>query len=239
MNNKYKTPLFFGGVALIALVGIGLGVYLPSRSNNGDMPVLLPRDELGESICSEIDGNNLDSELQNFRLSGKTLPTAYDLWLYPNMATQESDNFAGYIKMDISVKSNTDKIVIHQSEFVLDKILVDGLPIQHCATYLTNEFLIIYGDFVANSFVALEIYFSGPLIGRGVGFFKTYYKIPDGDLPRQQLIGSKHEPTYARKSFPCFDEPAMKVPLTVHLIHPKDEGFFALSNMPSVGSPRS
>lgn len=39
------------------------------------------------------------------------------------------------------------------------------------------------------------------------------------------------EPTYARKAFPCFDEPDIKVPFRVTLIRPSGTDFVALSNM--------
>lgn len=39
------------------------------------------------------------------------------------------------------------------------------------------------------------------------------------------------EPTYARKAFPCFDEPDIKVPFRVTLVRPSGSDFVALSNM--------
>lgn len=39
--------------------------------------------------------------------------------------------------------------------------------------------------------------------------------------------------TYARKSFPCFDEPAMKAVFNVTIIH--DRGTVALSNGREIG----
>jgi aminopeptidase N len=41
---------------------------------------------------------------------------------------------------------------------------------------------------------------------------------------------SKLEPTYARKSWPCFDEPLIKATYKISAIHRDD--YYAMSNMP-------
>ncbi|GFW97473.1 glutamyl aminopeptidase [Trichonephila clavipes] len=48
---------------------------------------------------------------------------------------------------------------------------------------------------------------------------------------RRYLATSKFQPTYARRAFPCFDEPSFKSTFSVALVH--DEGHVALSNMPA------
>lgn len=46
----------------------------------------------------------------------------------------------------------------------------------------------------------------------------------------RSIAAADHEPTDARKSFPCFDEPNKKATYTISIIHPKE--YEALSNMP-------
>ena len=47
------------------------------------------------------------------------------------------------------------------------------------------------------------------------------------------LATSQMQATFARKAFPCFDEPAMKATFSVVLIHPQGTG--ALSNSKQMG----
>ncbi|NWR49802.1 AMPQ Aminopeptidase, partial [Regulus satrapa] len=46
------------------------------------------------------------------------------------------------------------------------------------------------------------------------------------------LVASQMEPTYARRVYPCFDEPAMKATFKIRIIH--DPSYVALSNMPAI-----
>lgn len=58
----------------------------------------------------------------------------------------------------------------------------------------------------------------------------------DFDFFFRYLVTTKFEPTYARRAFPCFDEPAYKAVFNVELVRPSEEGYVALSNMQQVVS---
>lgn len=50
----------------------------------------------------------------------------------------------------------------------------------------------------------------------------------------RQLVSSKFEPTYARRAFPCLDEPEKKATFAVKLVKPLDATWVALSNMDKI-----
>ena len=71
--------------------------------------------------------------------------------------------------------------------------------------------------------------FRGNLTRGIVGFYKSVYTNGRGE--KVPIATSKFQPTYARRAFPCFDEPSFKSTFTVTLVRPSD-GYIALSNMP-------
>ena len=71
--------------------------------------------------------------------------------------------------------------------------------------------------------------FRGNLTGSIQGFYKSVYTNRRGE--KVSIATSKFQPTYARRAFPCFDEPSFKSTFTVTLVRPTD-GYIALSNMP-------
>ncbi|XP_068169617.1 aminopeptidase N-like isoform X2 [Antennarius striatus] len=72
-----------------------------------------------------------------------------------------------------------------------------------------------------------ELYseFTGELADDLAGFYRSEYE--EGGV-KKIIATSQMHPTHARKTFPCFDEPAMKAVFHMTLIHPR--GTVALSN---------
>uniref|UniRef100_A0A3B4BEN2 Uncharacterized protein n=1 Tax=Periophthalmus magnuspinnatus TaxID=409849 RepID=A0A3B4BEN2_9GOBI len=67
--------------------------------------------------------------------------------------------------------------------------------------------------------------FSGELADDLAGFYRSEY---EEDGLKKVVATSQMHPTHARKTFPCFDEPALKAVFNITLIHP--QGTVALSN---------
>ena len=72
--------------------------------------------------------------------------------------------------------------------------------------------------------------FRGNLTRGNTGFYKSVYTNSRGE--KISIATSKFQPTYARRAFPCLDEPTFKSTFSVTLVKPSEGGYIALSNMP-------
>ena len=74
----------------------------------------------------------------------------------------------------------------------------------------------------------VEFYFTGKLLNAGdKGFYTT--KDGGGDIMASTLFSM----VFARKAFPCFDEPDLKAEFEITLVYP--DGYTPVTNMPSIG----
>ncbi|XP_004686534.1 PREDICTED: glutamyl aminopeptidase [Condylura cristata] len=104
------------------------------------------------------------------------------------------------------------------------------VQVKECFEYKKLEYVVIEAatELVASSGpYLLTLEFSGWLNGSLVGFYRTTY-VENGQT--KSIAATDHEPTDARKTFPCFDEPNKKATYTITIIHPAE--YKALSNMP-------
>ena len=76
----------------------------------------------------------------------------------------------------------------------------------------------------------LVIEFIGNLNDKMKGFYRSKYKLSDGN---DGFCGcTQFEATDARRAFPCWDEPAVKATFSVEITCPKE--LVVLSNMPEI-----
>lgn len=74
----------------------------------------------------------------------------------------------------------------------------------------------------------IDINFRGDIINNLVGLYKTSYTDPDGNT--RWLATTYFQPVYARRVFPCFDEPSYKATFEISIA--RRTNMTALSNMP-------
>jgi alanyl aminopeptidase len=155
----------------------------------------------------------------------RPLREAVDLRIVPT-----AERFAGVVDIDLELKEQTAQIFLHGT----------GLEVSAARLSLGGRSLaarVVSGEGVLH--LSLE-----RAVGPGKARLRIEYK---GGLSASETEGlfrqregdewyafSQFEATDARRAFPCFDEPAFKIPwrLTLHV----REGDVAVSNMPVVGT---
>ncbi|XP_077996674.1 endoplasmic reticulum aminopeptidase 2-like [Glandiceps talaboti] len=181
------------------------------------------------------------SHSYNIRLPKTIVPETYHIFLHPNLTTED---FTGSVEIQILVKAKTSTISLHIKELSLtSKPIVqpvvqkrgEGTPLVDNTVYSEEVEMLHIGltkSLLQGQRYTLTLNFTGKLSGGLYGFYKSHYKNEAGE---DRLIATtQFEPTWARKAFPCFDEPAMKANFTMTMIRDKDH--ITLFNMPLTSS---
>ena len=95
--------------------------------------------------------------------------------------------------------------------------------------YEPNEYWVIRTEAVEAGHFRLKLEFTGSLTKGILGYYYSDYTDDNGK--KKGLATTKFEPTYARRAFPCFDEPTFKSTYSVTLVRPSKD-YIALGNMP-------
>jgi aminopeptidase N len=83
--------------------------------------------------------------------------------------------------------------------------------------YKPNEFYVLRtADRVKSGKYIMAFEFNGNLTKGIVGFYKSVYTNSNGE--KVPIATSKFQPTYARRAFPCFDEPSFKSTFATTLV---------------------
>ncbi|VEN48739.1 unnamed protein product [Callosobruchus maculatus] len=168
---------------------------------------------------------------KSYRLPTDVSPQHYTLDL---VVDPDKDTFDGTAVITLAVQRDATKIQMHASpKFINIKSITLRKKASdkryNCAYVIddTTEILnIVYPvDTVVQDDV-LEITYQGKLSTEDMdGFYRSSYT-ENGKV--KNLAATQFEPVYARRAFPCFDEPTFKAPFKVSITHPKQ--YTALSN---------
>lgn len=199
----------------------------PTSASPSDRP---PQDQ-GVCPASEDDSG----EWKNFRLPASINPVHYDLEMRPQL---EEDTYTGTVTISINVSLPTQHLWLHLRETRITQLPQlkrpsgEQVQVRRCFKYETHEYLVVEAGeqlpaTTGEAYYLLTLEFAGWLNGSLVGFYKTTYT-ENGQT--KSIAATDHEPTDARKSFPCFDEPNKKATYTISIIHSNE--YRALSNMP-------
>lgn len=205
--------------------------------------LLFMRKITSESICPEIKSSQITPEIEYFRLPKSVIPEVYYVSLSPDMSTLDAESFNGTSIIEAETRMPTSRIMLHSLELSILNIEVVEVSensknnlFQNCMLYTINDYLILdlSKTIDANKRIRISINYQGGLLDKTYAIYKSYYNRKSDGL-RRQMIASHHEPTYARRSFPAFDEPDFKAKFVLEMVYPvilKNDGYHSISNMP-------
>ncbi|KAL6621949.1 peptidase family M1-domain-containing protein [Neocallimastix sp. 'constans'] len=179
----------------------------------------------------ETNDNETDDIYSSIRLPETVLPIAYRLDFYTSL---ENFTFKGKAEIDIEILEETDIVIFHSNQLSLSNINISNdieKWIPNSINYSKkNQYVILRfnNNLKSKTNYTLNIQYSGELNSEDMtGYFVDEYKNNDGSL--SNLAATQFQATYARKAFPCFDEPQLKATFQVNMT--VDDGLMALSNM--------
>ena len=178
-------------------------------------------------------------EIKNLdiRLPLNLKPTKYKVQLVPFLIP---DNFTtrGYVEIAMKCEKETENITMHAVDMTIDYDSVtveeeEGLQTVGVRSHEVDsdrDFYIAHMDMPLKEgrTYIIKINFTSRLRNGLKGFYRSYYLSDTGE--KKYLAVTQFESIYARRAFPCFDEPEMKAKFEVSLGRTKD--MIALSNMP-------
>uniref|UniRef100_A0A7N9AVV1 Aminopeptidase n=1 Tax=Mastacembelus armatus TaxID=205130 RepID=A0A7N9AVV1_9TELE len=175
-----------------------------------------------------------------YRLPGSLVPVSYDVTLWPRLEPNKDGLyiFTGNSSVVFRCVEETDLIIIHSNKLNLTTFnghhaKLSGLgeatapTIKKSWLVVKTEYLVVQlsNRLAVGATYVLHTEFLGELADNLEGFYRSEY-VEDG--VKKVVATSQMQATYARKTFPCFDEPAMKALFNIIIIH--NQGTVALSN---------
>ncbi|KAK9876800.1 hypothetical protein WA026_015038 [Henosepilachna vigintioctopunctata] len=158
-------------------------------------------------------------------------PTHYEISLIVNLSKHE---FEGDVMIYINVMQRTKQVHLHSLDLEIENVKLlnaSGECVEPESTVFSakHELLkLFFNKPLPTGIYCLKIQYEGSLMEDPRGMFLCkFFKLPE----REKISVFTHfEPAYARKCFPCWDEPAFKATFKLNIT--VSEEYTAVSNMP-------
>ncbi|XP_047471493.1 aminopeptidase N-like [Penaeus chinensis] len=178
------------------------------------------------------------SNMQSIRLPSTLKPLHYLVKLQPFLNGNSS--VFGYVEVEMEVLEPTSNITLHMADIITnnDSVKISSrddpgalaLRIKMQLYDHERQFYIIHLDeeLQKGKKYVLAMDFIGYLNDQMRGLYKTTYT--DADGMQKNLATTNFKPSYARRAFPCFDEPALKA--TFELFLARETWMTSVANIP-------
>lgn len=133
--------------------------------------------------------------------------------------------FHGTVTLNGTTPVDTNELRVHAKDLTILSVVVDGKSADYWHD-INDELIITHPDLFAGSHVAV-IEYSGKITDDMNGIYPCYYEVAG---EKQEVLATQFESHYARRAFPCIDEPEAKATFDVTL--QSEQGVTVLGNMP-------
>ncbi|XP_025268252.1 aminopeptidase N isoform X2 [Camponotus floridanus] len=186
------------------------------------------------AISVDKDSNN-DSAI-NYRLPDHVVPIHYNIKLIPYIV-KDNFTFDGESNINITIRRVTQNLHLHVLDLTINEaetLLFDNngiiyTPAMYNYDNITQILVLHFNDKLSPGNYTLKMRYVGIIHKNTRGFFISSYINDKGDDVRW-LAATNFQPTYARRVFPCWDEPALKATFNISIKHHRN--YTVLSNMP-------
>nr|XP_006119336.1 glutamyl aminopeptidase [Pelodiscus sinensis] len=235
VNEQHTGTICAVVVAVGIAIGLGVGLNRPESCQTSGATQQPATTIPGTEELHYCAPKNVSGEWTDFRLPTYINPVHYELEIKPEM---DANSYTGTVNISIKLDKPTQHLWLHLRETkitempVLRKSSGQQIALRDCFKYEQHEYVVMEAEeklspTAANDNYVLTLKFKGSLNGSLAGFYRTTYT--ENGVTKSIAV-TDHEPTDARRTFPCFDEPNKKATYTIVIIH--KEPYKTLSNMP-------
>ncbi|XP_015186356.1 PREDICTED: endoplasmic reticulum aminopeptidase 2-like [Polistes dominula] len=158
------------------------------------------------------------------RLPNQLIPLEYTLQIIP-LLTENNFKIIGDVEIQLYCKQSTKHIRLHSHKLNIQNVSTSYVSMKN-KTYIIDNYVSITDDDFLDIFLLqllmkdhiyiLQIKYIANLIEEPIGLFRTKYNDEINNVTRWIAV-SNFSPDFARRAFPCFDEPSIKAPFRISI----------------------
>ncbi len=164
------------------------------------------------------------------KLPKDVVPLSYEIRIQPDLKTLTTN---GSERIEIEVRQLVDRVVLNAFELAIASASLETEPSIALAISQNQDEQTATLQLPATLRPGkywLNLEFSGKLQAQPEGLHFVRYAVPGG--AEKTLLTTQMEPTYARRVFPCWDEPVFRARFNLTAVVPQNQA--AVSNTPII-----
>nr|XP_050853793.1 thyrotropin-releasing hormone-degrading ectoenzyme-like [Vespula vulgaris] len=160
----------------------------------------------------------------HFELPTQVVPLEYTLQIIPLLA-ENNFSIIGDVKIQLYCKQPTKHIRLHSRKLNIKNVKITNIRPGN-KPYIIENYKLISGDdfldifllqlLIKNQSYVLRINYTADLNEEPIGLFRSKYRNKISNVTRWIAV-SNFFPDFARRAFPCFDEPSIKTPFRISI----------------------